>query len=75
MVYKKVQLVTTDNIQQIASQFDLDDDEFEEVIGLYAVGDFGTSRRCEYLSQYVLDDNYYFLNLIENGWSEYKSRE
>lgn len=75
MATKKVKLVTPVNVDQIAEQFDLDDDEFQEAIGTYAVADFGNSRTCEYLSQEVLDDRYTFVGLIVNGWSEYKTKE
>ncbi len=56
-MYKKVLKVTEDNLNYVATRFDIEDEEMIELIGFYLVADFGDDDgdRPSFLSKAALD--------------------
>lgn len=70
-MYKKVLKVTEDNINYVATRFDIEEEETIELIGFYLVTDFGDDEQYSFLSKAALDKLYLPTDKeLENGFFE-----
>jgi len=67
---KKAILVTEDKKVQLATQYDLEDEEIDDKIGFYLVASFGAIKPDGFVTKEVLDALYTRGADLDNGYHE-----